>query len=40
MKEALREDFAKIPALLAEALPETDAHEPEPDPAAQLDFFG
>lgn len=42
MKDTLREDFAKLPALLTEILP-----EPEPSPgsaaeddADQLDFFG
>jgi DNA polymerase len=46
--ETLREDFAKLPALLAEPLPElesADAAEDEPevaeaaDPTAQLDLF-
>jgi DNA polymerase len=44
--DRLREDFAKLPALLAESLPEPDP-EPaisveaigEPDPASQLDLF-
>ena len=41
MKDTLREDFAKLPTLLSEALPEP-ASEPlvtEPDPADQLDLF-
>jgi DNA polymerase len=47
--ETLREDFAKLPALLKEPLPELesataadDADEPEsirPDPNSQLDLF-
>jgi DNA polymerase len=48
--ETLREDFAKLPALLAEPLPELEsaaaaedeAAEPEtgrPDPESQLDLF-
>ncbi len=41
MKETLREDFAKLPALLHETLPEPERSEPTvPDPADQLDFFG
>ena len=43
MKEALREDFAKLPALLTEALPEPDApagaEEQDAVPADQLDLF-
>ena len=45
MKDALREDFAKLPALLVEALPEPEPEPPaggaEPDaaPADQLDLF-
>ena len=40
MKQALREDFAKLPALLAEALPQPEAPEITADPADQLDLFG
>ena len=43
MKDTLREDFAKLPALLEEPLPVPEAPEPaEPaaDPADQLDLFG
>jgi DNA polymerase len=40
MKDALREDFAKLPALLEEALPQPDAPESAADPADQLDLFG
>jgi DNA polymerase len=40
MKEALREDFAKLPALLEELLPEPAEPEPVADPADQLDLFG
>ena len=46
MKDTLREDFAKLPALLSESLPEKDVPEPLPaaqakaDLADQLDFFG
>jgi uracil-DNA glycosylase len=43
MKEALREDFAKLPALLTEALPEpaapSEAEEQDAVPADQLDLF-
>lgn len=41
MKETLREDFAKLPALLSEVLPEPtpDPLVAEPDPADQLDLF-
>ena len=43
MKEALREDFAKLPALLTEALPEpaadAEAEEQDAVPADQLDLF-
>jgi uracil-DNA glycosylase len=43
MKETLREDFAKLPALLTEVLPEPEPDpEPEPgdaEPADQLDLF-
>jgi uracil-DNA glycosylase len=43
MKEALREDFAKLPALLTEALPEpaapSEAGEQDAVPADQLDLF-
>jgi DNA polymerase len=45
--ETLREDFAKLPGLIAEPLPELEpppgAAEPavaRPDPASQLDLFG
>ena len=48
MAETLREDFAKLPALLAEPLPDLELPEPavaepvaaRPDPASQLDLFG
>jgi uracil-DNA glycosylase len=40
MKEQLREDFAKLPALLGEALPQPDAPEPAGERADQLDLFG
>jgi uracil-DNA glycosylase family 4 len=40
MKDTLRQDFAKLPALLEEALPQADQPEAEADPADQLDFFG
>ena len=48
MAETLREDFAKLPALLAEPLPDLEPPEPavaepvaaRPDPASQLDLFG
>jgi len=42
MKDTLREDFAKLPALLEAALPVEDAPERSeaPDPADQLDLFG
>ena len=40
MKEALREDFAKLPALLEEAAPQTGGPESATDPADQLDLFG
>jgi hypothetical protein len=40
MKDTRREDFAKLPALLAEALPQADEAEPAVDPADQLDLFG
>jgi uracil-DNA glycosylase len=40
MKDTLREDFAKLPALLAEALPQPDEPDPAADPADQLDLFG
>lgn len=40
MKDALREDFAKLPGLLEEALPQPDTPEPATDPADQLDLFG
>ena len=42
MKDTLSEDFAKLPPLLSEVLPEPEAEvEPAPkdDPADQLDFF-
>ena len=41
MKDTLREDFAKLPALLTEVLPEPEAEADlsEPDPADQLDLF-
>ena len=40
MKDTLREDFAKLPALLTEALPQANEPEPSSDPADQLDLFG
>ena len=40
IKDALREDFAKLPGLLEEALPQPDTPEPATDPADQLDLFG
>jgi len=47
MKDTLREDFAKLPALLEEPLPGPEAPDvpagspaARPDPASQLDFFG
>ena len=48
MAETLREDFAKLPALLAEPLPDLEPPAPamaepvaaRPDPASQLDLFG
>ena len=40
MKETLREDFAKLPALLDEALPQPVRAERESEPADQLDLFG
>ena len=40
MKDTLREDFAKLPALLDEALPQADEPEAAADPADQLDLFG
>lgn len=46
MKETLREDFAKLPVLLEESLPEPETSRDVPgtearaDPADQLDFFG
>jgi uracil-DNA glycosylase len=43
MVETLREDFARLRALLDEPLPVTDVElddEPDPDPASQLDLFG
>ncbi len=43
MKDTLREDFAKLPALLEEILPEPEvpeASEAAKDPADQLDLFG
>ena len=44
MKETLREDFARLPALLSELLPEPEPSleavaSDEPDPADQLDLF-
>lgn len=43
MKDMLREDFAKLPALLSELLPEPEpepsAIEPDARPADQLDLF-
>jgi uracil-DNA glycosylase len=43
MKDTLREDFAKLPALLTEVLPEaepeSEADLSDPDPADQLDLF-
>ena len=43
--DTLREDFAKLPELIAEPLPElelpqTGSEPPRRDPASQLDFFG
>ena len=40
MKDTLREDFAKLPELLEQALPQADEPEDGPDAADQLDFFG
>jgi uracil-DNA glycosylase len=40
MKDQLREDFAKLPALLEEALPQPDAPDPSGEMADQLDLFG
>lgn len=40
MKDTLREDFAKLPALLEEALPQADEPGAAIDPADQLDLFG
>jgi uracil-DNA glycosylase len=40
MKNQLREDFAKLPALLEEALPQPDAPAPAGEAADQLDLFG
>jgi uracil-DNA glycosylase len=43
VKEQLREDFARLPALLAEAVPQPEPAEPEeeePPPADQLGLFG
>ena len=40
MKETLREDFAKLPELLEQALPQADEPEGASDAADQLDFFG
>jgi uracil-DNA glycosylase family 4 len=40
MKDTLRQDFAKLPALLEEALPQAGQPEAGSDPADQLDFFG
>ena len=40
MKDTLREDFAKLPELLEQALPQADEPEGAPDAADQLDFFG
>ena len=40
MKVTLREDFAKLPALLAEALPQANEPDASLDPADQLDLFG
>ncbi len=40
MKVTLREDFAKLPALLTEALPQENEPEASRDPADQLDLFG
>jgi uracil-DNA glycosylase len=40
MKDQLREDFAKLPALLEEALPQPDEPEPATETANQLDLFG
>ena len=41
MKETLRQDFARLPALLTEVLPEPEpeARPDDPDPADQLDLF-
>jgi uracil-DNA glycosylase len=40
MKDQLREDFAKLPALLEEALPQPNEPEPATETANQLDLFG
>jgi uracil-DNA glycosylase len=40
MKDQLREDIAKLPGLLAEALPQPDEPDPAAERADQLDLFG
>ena len=40
MKDALREDFAKLPGLLEEALPQASEPEGAAEAADQLDLFG
>ena len=41
MLEQLREDFSRLPPLLAEPEPEQPRPvQPEPDPASQMDLFG
>ncbi len=40
MKDTLREDFAKLPALIEEALPQPGGAKADSDPADQLDLFG
>ncbi len=40
MKDALRQDFAKLPGLLDEALPQVDEPDNAAETADQLDLFG
>ena len=40
MKDNLRQDFAKLPALLEEALPQREEPDAADGSASQLDFFG